>query len=333
MSSFPLRRRADAEQQSVRPLSALIIDDEASFRAHLVSLVEKIGFATDQAVDATAALERISATGYDLMMVNPETAGVSSLDLIARLRSDERMKNTYAILVTAHEDVEKRIAALAAGFDDFLTKSASELEIVAKLVAARRLVARQHTFDRVVRELYGLAIRDELTGVFNRRFFVTETEKMLGEGEQITIVLFDLDNFKTLNDTFGHLTGDRILRDIGALLQRCTRPEDLVARYGGDEFVMVFSGAIAGEVERVIERLVVEIQGLSWTLGGREFRVGVTIGLGSSQYLRHATLLQIVDAADRDLYKNKYEKKHPDPLLSSVTFPVSKSIASKSSAG
>lgn len=315
MNTFPLRRRADAQEESVRPLSALVIDDEASFRAHITSLGERIGFATDQAADATTALALIAATGYDLLMVNPETAGVRSLELIARLRSDEAMKNTYAIVFTAQEDVEKRIAALAAGYDDFLTKSASELEIVAKLVAARRMVARQHTFDRVVRELYGLATRDELTGVFNRRFFVTETEKMLGEGEQITIVLFDLDNFKTLNDTFGHLTGDRILRDIGALLQRCTRPEDLVARYGGDEFVMVFSGAQAGEVERVIQRLVEEIQALSWTLGGREFRIGVTVGLGSSQYLRYATLLQIVDAADRDLYKNKYVKKHPEPQM------------------
>jgi diguanylate cyclase (GGDEF)-like protein len=293
-------------------MTALIIDDETSYRERLTSMTKRLGFIADEAADGQSALALIGTGRYDLFVVNVETSGICGIELITRLRSDEAMKNTYAILVTSHEDIEKRIAALAAGYDDFLSKSATELEIAATIVAARRLVTRQQTFDHVVRELYGLATRDELTGVFNRRFFVTETEKLLREQKTVTVVLFDLDDFKRINDTYGHLAGDHILRDVGALFQRSTRPDDLVARYGGDEFVMVATGATLDEVDSMVQRLVREIRGLRWTISGEELHVGVTSGLGTSEFLREGTLLHLLDAADRDLYKNKWVKKHPE---------------------
>src|SRR6185295_7303334 len=113
---------------------------------------------------------------------------------------------------------------------DFITKSDSELAVAAKLSAARRLVSRQRRLDNAVRELYGLATCDELTGLYNRRFFFAETDRMLAEGRGVNLVLFDLDDFKGINDTFGHMAGDRILRDIGSMFMSRTRRDDLVAR-------------------------------------------------------------------------------------------------------
>ena len=307
------RRRSDAEQNSILPpMTALIIDDETSYRTYLTSLAEKVGFTADGAIDGSAALSMIANSRYDLLVINLETRTANALEMIAQVRAEDLTRNTYTILVTSSDDAEKKITALAAGYDDFLSKSAPELSIVAALVGARRLVARQHTFDEVVHDLYGLASRDELTGVFNRRFLMSETEKLLRQGAPLTVVLFDLDRFKNINDTFGHLVGDRVLRDIGALFQRRTRPEDLVARYGGDEFVMVVTGAPFYLVETVADRLVSEIRRLEWTVTPDVFSVGATIGLGSSHFLSDASLPELLEAADRDLYKNKWSKKHPD---------------------
>jgi diguanylate cyclase (GGDEF)-like protein len=175
-------------------------------------------------------------------------------------------------------------------------------------------VSRQQTFERLVHDLYGLAARDELTGVFNRRFALSEAEKLLDEGHALTLVLFDLDDFKRVNDTWGHLAGDRILRDIGALFQRRTRPEDLVGRYGGDEFVMVLNGLPLDEVEAIAARLVSDICALHWTMDVEECSVGATMGIGSSELLPNPSLSQVFDAADRDLYKNKWIKKHPNEV-------------------
>lgn len=312
MKTLAGRRRSDAESGhgSSPPMTALIVDDEASYRTHVTTLAEKVGFTTDAAADGPAAQQMLSNARYDLVFVNLDASGVDALELIAHLRSDPSMRNMYTVMVTSQDDVEKKIAALAAGYDDVLLKSATELEIIAKLVAARRLVMRQKSLEEVVHDLYGLASRDELTGVVNRRFLMSETEKMLRQGGALTLVLFDLDNFKTINDTFGHLVGDRVLRDIGALFQRRTRPEDLVGRYGGDEFLLVVSGAPYYLVEGVAERLATEIGALQWTIDVAQFSVGATIGIGSSHFLKDANVAQLIDAADRDLYKNKWVKQN-----------------------
>src|SRR5436190_734199 len=314
MRKYLGRRRSDAEPQAVlAPMTALVVDDETSYRTYLTSLSEKLGFLADAAVDATGATAMLANARYDLLIVNADTQDLNALEMIAQVRADDVTRNMYTVLVTSIEDPERKLSALAAGYDDFLQKSAPELSIVAALVGARRLIARQHSFDEVVRDLYGLASRDELTGVFNRRFIMSETEKLLRQGAPVSIVLFDLDNFKAVNDSFGHLVGDRVLRDVGALFQRRTRPEDLVGRYGGDEFVMVVSGSPFYLVETVAARLVEEIRKLEWTVTPKQFSVGATVGLGSSHFLTEPTLPQLLDVADRDLYKNKVEKRRPEP--------------------
>ena len=313
MRKYLGRRRSDAEPQTLlAPMTALVIDDETSYRTYLTSLAEKLGFIADSAVDVPGADTMLANSRYDLLIINADTRDLNALEMIAQVRADDVTRNTYTILVTSADDPERKLSALAAGYDDFLMKSAPELSIVAALVAARRLIARQHSFDEVVRDLYGLASRDELTGVFNRRFLMSETEKLLRQGAPVTVVLFDLDGFKAINDTYGHLVGDRVLRDVGALFQRRTRPEDLVGRYGGDEFMMVVSGSPFYLVETVATRLVDEIRKLEWTVSPNQFAVSATIGLGSTHFLTDPTLPQILDIADRDLYKNKIERRPPE---------------------
>jgi len=210
-------------------------------------------------------------------------------------------------MITARDDSATKIAALSAGYDDFVTTSSTELEIAAKIVAARRLVGRQRMLDRTLHNLYCLATRDELTGLFNRRFFLAEMERHVARNTPLTLVLFDLDDFKRINDTHGHLTGDQILRDIGALFLRRTRSEDLVARFGGDEFVMIAANEPAAEITAITSRLVLDIEELRWTFNGEQVAVGVTVGFAANS--DGASVLQLLDAADRDLYRNKSVRK------------------------
>ncbi len=306
MQTFPARRTSDRQNGAGAPevLNALIAHRDAGERARMTVLARRAGFAADEASEKHGALSLLAHAPYDLLLLDGDIEGIDAFDLIATLRAGEKTHNLYAVRI-AGPDPERDLAALSAGFDDCLPATASDLEITARLAAARRFGLRQRAFDRAINELYGLASRDELTGVFNRRFFLFEAERMMRKPEPLMLMLFDLDGFKRINDSYGHLTGDRVLRDVGALFQRYTRPDDLLARFGGDEFVMALSGVSAEDAVRIASRLVGEIGKLRWTTGGREVAVGVSVGFASSQSFADPILAQLLDAADRDLYRNK----------------------------
>ncbi|HEV2722511.1 MAG TPA: diguanylate cyclase [Thermoanaerobaculia bacterium] len=304
-------RRQSAGRASEHPLRLLIVDDDENCRTYVASLTRRLGFWVDTAGDGEAALQRLIQAPYDIAIIDQEMPRLSGIELIARLRANEVTKTLYAMMLTAREDIDTKLTALDAGFDDFLTKASPEREIVAKLVAARRVAARQRTMNIAVRDLYGLATRDDLTGVFNRRFFISETERLLAEGIALNLVLLDLDDFKSVNDTYGHLAGDMVLHDVGAALLSNTRSEDIVGRFGGDEFVIAIPQLDVDVVERIAERLTRAVAELEWSLGS-PFHVGVSAGFASSQLLDYPTLARLLNAADRDMYKNKWLRKHPD---------------------
>lgn len=289
----------------------LVTDDDPDYRAWIVSLIHRLGFVVDSTDDGASAVDQLARAGYDIVVVDLEMPRLTGIDVIRHLRADHGIKDTYAIMLTARDEVEIKLKALDAGFDDFVTKSASEPELVSKLAVARRIAARQRSRDTAARELYGLATRDELTGVFNRRFFAEETKRLLAERETVSVILFDLDDFKGINDTYGHLAGDRVLRDVGALFQRSTRSVDLIARFGGDEFVMVIADLAVAEVEAIAARLSRDVSALQWSAGGEPFSIGATPGVASSTLLEHPTIEYLLNVADRDLYKNKWLRKHP----------------------
>jgi two-component system cell cycle response regulator len=293
------------------PLRLLVAEDDANYLAYICGLAQRLGFSVDTACDGEAAAEQLARGSYDVAVIDQAMPRLTGTGVIAGVRANDATKALYALMLTAREDVATRITALDAGFDDVMPKSASEAELMAKLAAARRLATRQRTADATMRELYGLAMRDELTTVFNRRFFAAEAERMLAGNARFSLVLFDLDAFKAVNDTYGHLAGDRVLRDVGLLFQNHTRPSDLVARYGGDEFVMAVAGLEINDVQRLAARVAAQIAALQWACDDRSFRIGATTGFACSELLDQPTLEQLIDAADRDLYKNKWLRTHP----------------------
>lgn len=313
MQSPPLRRRTDPDAGEPLQLRALVVDDNRQYRSYLSTLLSNFGFLVIACADGAGALAALARGPlYHLLIIDCEMPGVSGLGLITTVRANENYRDVYTIMITARDDLETKLTALRLGFDDFLHKSAGPLEIEAKISAARRLVARHTRLDETVRELYGLATRDELTGLFNRRYFYAEAERLLEEGTPINLVFFDLDDFKRVNDTLGHLAGDRILRDIGSLFLRHTRHEDFIVRYGGDEFVMLVTSVDQSELESMAARMASDIGSAQWTFGTETFSVGVTTGLACSALLKNPTVAQLLSAGDRDLYKNKWMRRNPE---------------------
>jgi two-component system chemotaxis response regulator CheY len=314
------RRATDAGDPEL--LRLLVVEDDSDYRAWLVAVTKRMGFLVGSAPDGEAALDRLSEQPYEIAVIDQEMPRMTGIEMIRRIRADEQSKTLYAIMLTGRTEMETKLSALAAGFDDFLSKTSPEAEILAKLVVARRIAARQRNLDSAVRELYGLATRDELTGVFNRRFFVSEAERLLTSRCTVNVALFDLDDFKLVNDKYGHLAGDRVLRDIGTLFDRHTRAEDLIARYGGDEFVMLVPHLSLEDFESMVERLAGQLRALQWSTGQQPFHIGVSTGYASTRLLAQPTLAQLLEIADRDLYKNKALRANPGDRPELYTYPV-----------
>ena len=293
-------------------MRALVVEDDDGYRSYIAALVARHGFSVYECADGADALGALGERTFDLFVVDCEMPRLSGMELITAIRAQERHAEAYTVMLTGRDDVETKLSALRLGYDDFLSKHATELEIAAKLAVARRIISRQRRLDAAVRELYGLATRDELTGLFNRRYFFAEAERMLAEGIAISLVLFDLDDFKIVNDTLGHMAGDRILHDLGALFSRTTRQQDLVARYGGDEFVMLVRNADPREVEAIAARIAAAVAESGWSFETNEYHVGVTTGIACSVLVDVPSVSQLLSACDRDLYKNKWMRKNPD---------------------
>ena len=322
MPNPPSRRRTDGEQPPEHPTArVLLVDDDDNFRAWMSLLMRRLGFAVETAADGLAALERLRTAPFDLLISDLEMPRMNGMLLIQEIRNTPQLSQQYAVMLTSHEGLDAKVAALTTGYDDFLTKSCTEVEVVAKVVAAQRMLARHRTLTAAITEWQAIATRDELMGIATRRTLVEEAGRCLAEGRQIGLALLDLDDFKPINDNFGHLTGDRILRDVGALFLSRTRANDMIGRWGGDEFVLLVRDLPLDDVSGAADRLVAEIEAMQWTSGDVTFTVRVTSGLAHSSLLDCATVEQLLDAADRDLYAKKWLKKHPGEAQELYEYP------------
>ena len=322
------RRRQDGDPAHDGPsIRVLLVDDDDNFRHWLATLMRRLGFAVETAVDGADGLGKLSIRPFDLVISDFEMPKMNGFELIREIRATPALVGQYAVMLTSHDDVDSKVTALTIGYDDFLSKSCTEVEVMAKIVAARRIVSRQPLISVAVREWQVASLRDELTGVAVRRTFLDEIERYLAERRPAGVALLDLNGFKSINDTYGHLIGDRILRDIGALFVRRTRANDLIARYGGDEFVLLVTDLPLDDVVGAAQRLADEIALLQWVIGDATIGCTASFGIAHSSLLPNATVEQLLEAADRDLYAKKWMLKNPGAPANLYDYPGRGAIA------
>jgi two-component system, cell cycle response regulator len=306
------RRKTDTGD--VAPTDAvrvLIVDDDEPYRLFLRTLVRRLGCSVVTAADGTEALQQLTESDFDFLLSDLEMPRLNGLDLITHVRRHATAADIYAVMITSREDVQSKHAALSLGFDDFLPKSCADVELKARVATARRMVARQQASDAEAARWRLLATRDELTNVGTRRAFTERAREHLLEERAVAVVMFDLDDFKHINDTYGHLAGDRILRDVGAMFLARTRREDVIARYGGDEFVLLVADASLEEATIIAERLVHDVAQLSWLVGTDTIRISSTIGIAHSTLLANPDVDRLLAVADGDLYAKKFLRRNP----------------------
>lgn len=167
-----------------------------------------------------------------------------------------------------------------------------------------------HSLKNTQEKLKTLAVRDSLTGVFNRNFFneviLNEIERTRRYGQAFLIIMIDIDHFKYINDTFGHLHGDRMLRECATVLGSAIRSSDLLVRYGGDEFVIISPFDQGEPCDHILERIYMQIA--EWNSFNKDGEYRLSVSLGCSRFEQGKNLMEVIAEADQQMYVKKEQK-------------------------
>ena len=286
-------------------------DDPVSLRLVEVMLA-KWGYDPVPARDGVEAWQALQADNaprlaiIDWMM--PRKDGVA---VCRDLRKQPDRPYIYILLLTAKTQERDLIEGLDAGADDYLTKPFSSEELRARLFAGERIVAVQQQLTAAREALREQAIRDSLTGLFNRRYLEEALARELRRAEHgnlpLSLLMMDLDHFKDFNDRHGHAAGDAVLKELGLLLEQHTRREDVACRFGGEEFVLILPGASAEVAARRSEEIRQAVRHDTVESEGKRLE-SATVSVGVACFPEHGTLAEtVLTAADQALYRAKRE--------------------------
>jgi diguanylate cyclase (GGDEF)-like protein len=246
---------------------------------------------------ASAALDQFYAEPPDLVLMDVQMPVVNGIELARIIRQSRRYLSIPIVFLSAEQDVQRQMEARRFGGDDFVVKPIEP----ARLVSVVRLRAERASAVRSVME------RDSLTGLLNHARFkdrlVHELERCARTGAELSVAMIDLDRFKQVNDTYGHLVGDRVIRALSSALTTGLRKIDIVGRYGGEEFGVILLDTAPHAAEVAIDKLRAEFCEIELDASSRRFRSSFSAGIAGS--LRHPSAERIIAAADSALYAAK----------------------------
>jgi two-component system cell cycle response regulator len=252
----------------------------------------------------------LQTRSFDLALSQLFIGGQDVLRPMATLRNDERSRNIPVLLVAEEEDESLLVKALEIGINDYILRPVDSHELRLHVRTLIRKMRYQQQLRSTYKRSIDLALTDELTQLYNRRYFNSHLDGLLQQAEDrnksISLLMVDIDHFKSINDTHGHDEGDKVLVEVAQRIKRHVRECDLVARLGGEEFVVVMPDARTGVGLQVAERLRQSIDTKPVLLeSGQELAVTVSIGLAATRDKGGVTRPVLLKVADDALYQAK----------------------------
>jgi diguanylate cyclase (GGDEF)-like protein len=288
-------------------MHVLVADDNLDAAQSLALVLRAWRFEPVVVHDGHTALARLrEPSAPTLALLDWTMPGLSGIELCRRLRQERDRPYTYVILVTGRGR-EGMIDGLSAGADDYLVKPVDPNELRARLNTAQRILTLQEQLLASQRQLREQATRDALTGLWNRPMILEVLEREITRsrraGPPLSVIMADIDHFKQINDRYGHLVGDVVLRQTAQRLLAPLRPYDTVGRYGGEEFLIVLPGCDATASLALAERLRRSVAAEPEQDGADV--IPVTLSLGVAAWERELSARELLSRADQRLYAAK----------------------------
>lgn len=294
------------------PLSAsiLIVDDIEDNIELLGDLLSFNGHIVHSARSGEAALKRVQESRPDLILLDILMPGMDGFEVCNRLKADENTRDIPVIFVSSLTDIDSKVTGFKVGGVDYINKPFQHAEILVRVNTHLTLLRLRKHLEEQNAELERLANTDYLTNLYNRRRFFHAAEEAFKEaiisGHPISITLIDLDYFKRVNDTNGHLVGDRVLIHVAQLIRSHCRVNDVAARYGGEEFVILHPSLGRQDAYLIAERIRKEVENTPFLRKQDEITVTLSAGVVDTVVCKACSRIDDVLAmADLALYRAK----------------------------
>ncbi|HKQ53321.1 MAG TPA: diguanylate cyclase [Pyrinomonadaceae bacterium] len=292
--------------ETARPL-ILVADDEAINRQLIQRRLEREGYRVLTARDGGEAVRLAREELPDLVILDVMMPGMDGLDACRALKEDERTRDIPIIFLSARDETEMKVSGLGLGADDYISKPFEAAELVARVHVRIRLKRERDQLRTSAEEAAERAMTDALTGLLNRHALTHTLARESAEARRYTrplsCLMVDLDDFKTINDTYGHATGDRVLRQIAAVLREAVRGTDTVFRYGGEEFLVLLPETDLAGAGALGEKIRAAVEGRLFGQSARAFDLTLSIGVASLSGDESGN--DMIARADTALYRAK----------------------------
>jgi diguanylate cyclase (GGDEF)-like protein len=299
----------EKDELSGRQPLVLIVDDTVKNLQILGTVLKAENYKIAVANNGNQAILTANEIQPDLILLDVMMPGLNGFETCKKLKSLPRTKDVPVIFLTAKVETEDIIEGFKAGAVDYISKPFNSYELKARVKTHIELKFSKDLLEQKNAILKKLSVTDGLTGLFNHRYIIDGLSRLIEENNRykqpLSISMFDIDNFKRINDEHGHLIGDEVLAGIANSIENCLRKTDIVGRYGGEEFLVLYAHTnLKGAVESA-ERIIRNIENLKW--GKKNLIVTISAGVCEK---KGEDIVALIKKADDLLYAAKKNGKN-----------------------
>ena len=301
----------------------LIVDDDVAVRNTMYEYIKTAGYLPETVSCAEEALELLAKVSFHVVVTDIMLPAMGGLELTKLIKRDN---TSDVIVMTGYSDDYSYEGAINIGASDFVVKPVRLEELLLRL--KRVLKERELTNERIrmMEKLQKLAITDGLTTLYNSRSFYSQLELEIDRFKRyqhpLTLLVLDIDHFKSYNDKYGHLEGDKVLVRFSQIIRSCLRTNDSAYRYGGEEFTVILPETAGEEASTVAQRIRAALEAEPFTPKGGEVAT-VTISIGVTEYHPEEELSSFIQRADQAMYRSKRSGRNKVSMLYAEASPNS----------
>jgi len=292
-------------------MKLLVADDSNVSRSMLSAITKSWGYEVILAEDGEQAWQIMQENDApQLLLLDWEMPKMNGIEVCERVIAKNPENPPYIVLLTSRSSSDDIVEGLSKGANDYLSKPFDTAELQVRLQVGKRMVEMQDKLNDTLNELKELASHDSLTGLLNRRAIMEglpkEIQRMKRQDNVLCIGMCDIDHFKQINDTYGHLVGDEVLKEVTQRMAATLRDYDLLGRYGGEEFLVITPVDTNKNGLMVYQRICDVVS--SQPIKVNDLSISVTISCGVAAYSAESdaqTITELVARADKALYQAK----------------------------